>query len=141
MSPRKPLKRPPSLHSVIRKFELAATNPDAHIWSVSENLGYPITRPELESFIRWVRATDYDLESGPVNLYCQGYGVLNCEDNHDTSDGVCDCFTGLTLEDFEGENADEVDFADWWTNFRLMHNPEYDERFPRPVLAIPPGVP
>jgi hypothetical protein len=128
VNPRTALKRQSSLHSVIRKFELAAATRDAHIWSGSGSIGYLITRCELDSFVRWVRTSGYDLESGSVNLYCQGYGVFNCDEEHDTKDGVCDCFTGLTLQDFESDDPDDVDIADWLFNFRLMHNPEWDER-------------
>lgn len=36
-------------------------------------------------------------------MMCQGYGADNCDEQHDTKDGSCDCFTGLTMSDFNEE--------------------------------------
>jgi hypothetical protein len=112
------------LHSAFRKFERALHEPHAHIWSAEGNGGVEIYSNELTVFVSWARASGYDLECGPVNLMCQGYGTLNCDEEHSETDGECDCFTGMTLEDFEGCDND-VDIAEWWHNFRLMHNPEH----------------
>lgn len=122
-----PFQISPQLASALQKFYSVWGDREAHAWSEEGNGGLQLSKEELRAFILWVRETDYDLELGPVNLMCQGYGTLNCRDKHEQSNGPCDCFTGLSVEDFDGEHANDVDVAPWWFNFRLMHNFESEE--------------
>lgn len=107
---------PGNVASVLKKFQIAKRQREAEV---------EVTVQEVRTFIRWVRDTEYDLENGPVNLICQGYAVGSCDEPHRKINGRCDCVVWLVLDDFEGEDSDEVDIAPWWYSFRLINNCDY----------------
>ncbi len=93
-----------------------------HIESLALAIGSVSITPEEAK--HWVLAhRDDELESLTVMLMAQGYGVDNCEEQHDTPTGECNCFTMLTHSDVweldERSGKPIVEFAEWWGPFEL----------------------
>ena len=88
-----------------------------HIESLALVLGSTAISPEEARL--WVLAhRDGPIDSLPVMLMAQGYDTDNCQEDHDTPYGECNCFTQLGDEDLweldERTGKPIIDFADWW---------------------------
>jgi hypothetical protein len=93
-----------------------------HIESLALILGLIDISPD-EAVLWMTTHRDEPLDQLPVMLMAQGYGVDNCEENHESAEGECDCFTQLTDSDLweldEVTGKPVVEFAEWWGPYQL----------------------
>ena len=96
-----------------------------HIEALALTLGFAnVTDEEAR---RWVFThRDEPIDQLSVMLMAQGYGADNCDEEHDTSDGSCDCYTELNDSDVweldERPGKPVVEFAGWWGPYQLWES-------------------